>query len=554
MMYQNTHLISTKHNFRGTALLLIIALYGCSESNNPGTAMQAAKPGAVMQLIEPGTVMKPDNPGAVIQPVSSSPGVRYTECPFDTIQETQGFRCGVLDTYENYEKTGPDARMIEVAFGIIPATTTPVAPDPIVVFIGGPGASSLAEFAQGAGFESYTTNRDLILVDQRGAGFSKPFLNCDIPEDSDDTLDKELAAFKACITDFEQQGAELSEYRSAVIAQDFKVLREALKIEQWNVYGESYGPIPGLLYADLDPQGVRSLIFDSSTDNQVDIALADTASFLDYITELDRQCATESECSTRLPDLTSTFVDTFRSLKEVPWEVDIPGNGSFLFDEYSLLEFAFDLDGTNYPGVLELLAKRDAQLLEKLSLNSDQTSRSADDHSKFRTVQEEIERRQDGANLMGALVQCAAIDIESYGSASIPTSESWPDDLLAFVRKDTGEDYQIFCNKDVVAVEQDLSQRAPRFLDVPTLILGGGLDPIVSLKQVKKLTESFKSPTLAVVPKGDHVVGYPNDIINPCVKSVVTAFLDNPQVSPDTNCLTTNIEPFVFDENITARL
>jgi len=52
-----------------------------------------------------------------------------------------------LDTNENYELTGPDARMVEVVFGIVPATIIPAEPAPTVVFIGGPGSIGLVEFA-----------------------------------------------------------------------------------------------------------------------------------------------------------------------------------------------------------------------------------------------------------------------------------------------------------------------------------------------------------------------------------------------------------------------
>lgn len=67
-------------------------------------------------------------------------------------------------------------------------------------------------------------------------------------------------------------------------------------------------------------------------------------------------------------------------------------------------------------------------------------------------------------------------------------TEQWPDDLIEVVRRDVGEGYPDFCNGGYVSIEQDLSQREPRLLDVPALILGGGLDLIVS--QASSRTES----------------------------------------------------------------
>jgi len=473
------------------------------------------------------------------------PNVKFAACPFDISAASSELRCGVLKTFENYALTGADARIIEIAFGIVPATITPVATDPIVVFIGGPGASALAGFALGVEFESYSGNRDLILVDQRGAGFSVPFINCDIPDDDDFEQDDVI---RSCVTEFEEQGVDLTQYRSAVIAQDFKVLRETLEIPQWNVYGESYGPIPGLLYTDLDPGGVRSVIFDSGPDNQVDIALADVAAPLDYISELAIQCAAEPDCAARFPDLRSVFIDTFRSLENDPWTGDIPGDDQFEFAGDMLFDLMQGLSAQYYPAILEIFANRNSELMLQLLFSDDGSNN--DGNPGNATISDDILRRAVGANLMGAVVQCAAIDVENFGSAFIPTIEQWPDDLLTAARDRVAQNYPSICAGNFVSIEQDLSQREPRSLSVPALILAGALDPVVSLKQVKKLTKSFASPTLAITPKGGHVVGFPERTLESCNKGIVAEFLDNPADAPDTTCLDTNVKPFLFGEDL----
>lgn len=470
------------------------------------------------------------------------PNVKFTDCPFDTSVNAGEIRCGVLNTFEDYEITGPDAKVIQVSFGIVPASITPTAPDPIVLISGGPGVSALVDFALGEEFESYSGNRDLILFDQRGAGFSSPYIHCDFPEDADDN-EFEVAAI-ACLNDFEQQGVDFTQYRSSVIAQDFKVLREALEIPQWNVYAESYGPIPGLLYTDLDSTGVRSVIFDSSTDNQVDIALSDASAPLEYISELTKQCASESECSTRLPDLRNVFIETVRSLMNEPWIVEVPEEGEVEFDGYFLFDLIQELNPVEYPGVLDLFANRDSERVIELILT---TSTDGEDDG-FRGISDDVLLRAEGANLMGTLVQCAAFDAENFDSAIIPTSDQWPDDILDTARDLVGEDYPAMCNSGLINVEQDLSQRDPRFLDVPALVLGGALDPLVPLTQVQKLADSFESPTIAIFPKGGHVQAYPIRDIDSCAKAIVEQFLSNTSNTPDTSCLTMNIDPFVFDD------
>jgi len=512
MMYRTRSLIKILPKLKITPLLFLTALIGCSDSDNPGTVTPVAGP---------------------------QPKVRFTECPFDTSKNTKAIRCGFLDTFENYEKTGPDARMIEVAFGIFEATTTPVAPDPIVVFTGGPGGSALADFATRDHFKSPTSNRDLIIVDQRGAGFSSPYLRCDAWLSGPD-----VQQIRSCVDRFVNQGVDLSQYRSAVIAQDFKVLREALGYEQWNVFGNSYGPIPGILYAELDSTGVRSVVFSSSTDNQVDIALADAAAPLDFISELAVQCAAETICSERISDLSSLFVDTWRSLNNEPWDIDIPGEPDTSGE--LLLHLIGRVNVTQYPALLEIIANRNGDQLLKLL-----ASAGGNPNGQSITTSDSVKQRRQGANLMEAAVQCAAIDAENFSNAPVPTIQTWPDDLLNQTRNRVS--YVPFCTRDFVSIEQDLSQREPRMLAVPALIIGGALDHIVSIKQVREFAESFHSPNLAIVQRGSHGVGFPAAEIpipgyqHPCVISIFAAFLNNPELTLDMACLSKDIPPFDFE-------
>jgi len=458
----------------------------------------------------------------------SFPRVRFVTCPFELNAEINDFRCGILDTYENYEQTAPNARTIQIAFGIVPAKTSPAAPDPVVVFTGGPGGSDLADLAIRQSYHnSFTNSRDVILVDQRGAGFSTPFLSCDNTAS--------IGALEACVDNFVRQGVELSEYRSSVIAQDFLVLREALQIPQWNVYGESYGPIPGLLYAALDTAGVRSVIFDSSTDNQVDIALADAAAPLDYITQLANQCAAETECASRIPDLRSLFVDTLRSFENEPFQIVVPGLEIRPVSGDNFIEAISFLGEIYAPAVLEQFSNRNDELIQQFLTDL------INEPGRPEVPDELIERRE--ANLMNAVVQCAAIDALSYADSNIPTLETWPDDLWDVARESV--ELASFCNSGVVSIEQDLTQRDPVLLDVPALILGGALDRVVSLQQVEKLAESFNAPNVAIVPKGGHGVYFP--AFDACVEQIVTSFIDTPGNRPAVDCLVADIEPFRFE-------
>src|SRR5262245_54736551 len=147
---------------------------------------------------------------------------RYVEgtCPFD-IPEGETLDCGTLYVLEDHND--PSSREIKLAVAMIRASGTEPQPDPIVYLEGGPGGSALDGVDSWAGF-SFMEDRDVILLDQRGTGYSEPTLNC--PEL--DTMDDESAATQACHDRLVNQGVHLADYNSAQSAADVADLRTAL--------------------------------------------------------------------------------------------------------------------------------------------------------------------------------------------------------------------------------------------------------------------------------------------------------------------------------------
>jgi proline iminopeptidase len=96
---------------------------------------------------------------------------------------------------------------------------------PVVVCHGGPGAGCPPAYA---GFFNPEVYR-IVLIDQRGAGKSLP-------------------------------KGELRDNRTSDLIADMEKIREVLRIEQWVVFGGSWGTTLGVLYAQKYPQQVLGLI------------------------------------------------------------------------------------------------------------------------------------------------------------------------------------------------------------------------------------------------------------------------------------------------------
>lgn len=146
----------------------------------------------------------------------------------------------------------PAAGSIELAV-IRLASTAPLPADPIVFLMGGPGigASVMARVPVYAQlFERLRGVADVILLDQRGTGLSRPSLDCPPRErplgpgafESRGTLLAEMRAeLDACVAAWHAKGVDPAAYTSRANAGDVETLRLALGATRINLLAFSYG-------------------------------------------------------------------------------------------------------------------------------------------------------------------------------------------------------------------------------------------------------------------------------------------------------------------------
>ena len=90
--------------------------------------------------------------------------------------ETEGdtLDCGYLIVPE--DRSDPGGQTIALAVAILHSPDA--LPDPLIYLAGGPGGSALTE-ADAWTNSPFRAERDIILIDQRGTGYSEPTLDCD---------------------------------------------------------------------------------------------------------------------------------------------------------------------------------------------------------------------------------------------------------------------------------------------------------------------------------------------------------------------------------------
>lgn len=271
-------------------------------------------------------------PGLVRAQAPSGPRFSPGRCPFG-VPKGMRIDCGYLSVPE--DRAHPDGRQIRLAVAVARTGRAPRLADPVVYLSGGPGSGAVySTVTLARGWADFLAHRDLVVVDQRGTGFSQPTLTC--PElapvhsehmrqapSATERLDGERAALLRCHERLERAGVDLDAYSSASNAADLRDLRVALGYRQWNLLGISYGTRLALTAMRQDPGGVRSAILDSVYPPQANLFTGLPPNLARALRTLFDGCSAQPRCAAAYPDLEGTFYRLVAQLDERPITISV---------------------------------------------------------------------------------------------------------------------------------------------------------------------------------------------------------------------------------------
>jgi pimeloyl-ACP methyl ester carboxylesterase len=194
----------------------------------------------------------------------------YSWPPEPCVVRGTNARCGTFVVPENGREAS--GRTIGLRVVVLPALVEPPRRDAVTYLAGGPGDAA-TEVALDGGWQSsqLRTFRDLLLVDQRGTGGSKP------------------------------HGGDVTQYGTRTAMEDLDAVRAALGYRQLDVYGGSYGATAAQVYARLHPTRVRTLVLSGASALDVvyfDRYAVNAQRALDQLAAL---CASEPACRRTFP-------------------------------------------------------------------------------------------------------------------------------------------------------------------------------------------------------------------------------------------------------------
>ncbi len=468
------------------------------------------------------------------------------DCPFD-IPNGYSMECGYLTVPEN--RSDPNSATIDLAVAIVLVANP--APDPIIYLAGGPGSSAIDEFIGAP--ESWDINQflygsDLILLDQRGTGYSYPTLNCwemeevDYANSTSDNPDYDAAL--ACHDRLVSEGIDLSAYNSAESAADVEDLRIALGYDEWNLFGISYGTKLALTVMRDYPDHIRSVIIDSVYPLNVEAPEEEAGTIYEAMQTTFEGCAADADCNAAYPDLEAVLADTVLRLDDQPATAELsdPDTGDLYEATVSGDDILNSISTNLYiaesiPYLPRMIYETADDVFDTYDYLTAGGSGAARDSGAARGRQaDEDYSDSEGMNYS---VECnEEYSFTDYDSAYARAGSEVPDPFFTPLFAGPSQTFDV-CDFWGAGTANAIEDQAV-VSDIPTLVMAGEYDPITPVRWAELAASTLSNSTLVVIPATGHgVTGS-----DACANEIADQFIADPSIPPDTSCIDPSIVPY----------
>jgi pimeloyl-ACP methyl ester carboxylesterase len=455
---------------------------------------------------------------------TTTPQLERHPCPFAGEEGAEAVRCATLVVPADRHDPTVDA-VVELAVAILPATGPAPADDPILYLEGGPGGASVAWFDAWLEppWSRLRRDRDVILLDQRGTGYSTPSLGCE--EDWGVSGDAYVEAVLGCRDGSVAAGAVLTGISTREHAADVADLRAALDVDEWNLLGISYGSRVGLAVLRDHPEGVRSAILDSVYPPGVEVLVEQGEVAVAAFEALAEACVADVGCRDDHGDPRTQLAAAAVALDAEPLEVEgIVLEGSDLVAEVVTAMYDTALIA-ELPAIIATAVADPEAAFDELGWWYEDPVQPA-----FRPPpRRPVPAFEDSTGTFYA-VECreevAGADVEEARARAAALPAPFADAALLQL-----EELVAIC-ADFGSGTAGADERASAVSDVPTLLLAGGLDPVTPPDWAWLASETLPNGAVVEFPAVGHGV-LPS---GSCPSGLVTAFLAAPTLSPDASC------------------
>lgn len=438
--------------------------------------------------------------------------------------EGENFICGTVAVPEFHADPTGDT----IQLSVLVLKSEGDAPDPLVMFNGGPGSDilGLLPLMMNPTADSITQHRDVVLMSERGSFGADPLLTC--PEllpategqfgiDLNEWNALRLEAFIACKDRLASEGVDLNAYNNPERAADVPMVMQALGYTDYNMWGVSGGGIMTQYVLRDHPEGVRTLMTDSGAFPTAYIG-AVFFNIYDIVSNaysrLFETCAADAACNEAYPDLETVFWGAVDQLNAEPASVQITDPATGTVVDWELTgDVVVALLGNEFanvevlPQVMYQVAAGDySYVLDRVPNLYLQDLSYADALYQSVVCSETAGLTQETASKANAYPQVVAA-IEDQLQFNIDLCAAW----------------------DVNPVPEGPVITS----DVPILIMEGKFDSNKPPQLGETVAQNFSTSYLVEFADTAH------GVIGPCALTLMGQFMDDPTTAPDASCVAT---------------
>jgi pimeloyl-ACP methyl ester carboxylesterase len=476
---------------------------------------------------------------AISRDTTTPSGFHYEKaaCPFDTSGlGIKGMEFGYLTVPENRNRKND--RKIRLAVTIFKAGKKVKPASPVLLLEDGPGLS--APLGAMVGTHKLMPDRDLVVLDMRGTGFSKPTLcpwlnstyggESGLPGGYIEALDlsaKEATlmkngALRACRNALESNDIDLTAYNLTESTSDVEELRQALGYKQWNILGTGYGSRVAQIVMRKYPNKIRSVVM--LPPEPVDFSRITESTVPAFAGALDRfftLCKRDSACAAAYPNLRQNFHQTIARLKKHPLHIPIDstlaGADKYIMNAQDYITLVYDGLASggflmHLPGFIHAVNQRDMKSIQPFIQGIvRQSVLNLDPHLRFS---------------WGTYYSDLCFNTGASKRRWRQYSSNWPDlSLVGF----NNDGCRVWKTGSVYPSQPDSVKN-----DIPILAETGALDPTLMPDIIDSSLTAFSNVQKVTFPTGTH---NPGPRTAGCMLGLMKDFFDNPSAPLDTSCV-----------------
>jgi WD40 repeat protein/pimeloyl-ACP methyl ester carboxylesterase len=481
-------------------------------------------------------------PGRFVSAGQSTSAFEDVPCPPDVLSGIANeVVCGYLTVPENRAES--DDRTIRIFVTRIQAPSGNPEPDPIFM----PGANlAFTPNYDGLAPAAERLNRELIIMDERGLGHSRPALSCpEVMHLSDpaagivlgtpSTRVRFLEAVQACHDRLLSRGTDLGSYNLAESAADAEDLRTALGIEEWNLITVGTASAISFEIMRRYPGHIRAVVLDSPEAPHVDLFTEAILGTRYVLEEIAKACAADRACAARFPDVRGAWAEMLQRLHQNPSHVSTRRGVRVVVDDSLTVRvtregLAYSHAAGTYPRTLSRIRESGRRPVDPRAAGWRETPLFTNGYAVL------FDDPLDFSSGLFYSIVChdELPFVDTAALAEAAEGDPW------YVEAYAHSVYSEVCERwGIGKAAANIHQ--PVRTDIPTLILVGRFDPFAPLPLIQEAAATLSNSWIVTAPNWAH-----NVLGSECGPPTRNAWIDAPTSPPNTSCLS-RLPEFEFD-------